>query len=80
MSSFNTHGKHVIDESLLLSHRWSHLRSCINKVSNLYGVSRSDIVNTIEAKTSVNCENSGSQTELLNAWQFLCSYRDSMLN
>ena len=80
MSSFNSHGKNVIDDALLLNYRWSHLRSCVNKVSNLCGVSRDDILSIIKSNTTINCEDSGSEAELLIAWQFLCKYRESKLN
>jgi hypothetical protein len=80
MSSFNVHKSHVLDSSLPIENRFSHLRSCLNKVANLLGCSRAILVERINSSISVNVEKGKSEADLLNAFEFLLKLRDEQLH
>ena len=80
MSSFNVHKAHVLDSSLPIENRFSHLRSCMNKLANLLGCSRVILVERISSSTGVNVENGSSEVELLKAFEFLLNLRAEHLN
>jgi biotin operon repressor len=80
MSSFNVHKSHVLDSSLPIENRFSHLRSCLNKVANLLGCSRATLVEKINSSIGVNVEKGNSEVDLLNAFEFLLKLRDEQLH
>ena len=79
MSSFNIHKAQVLDSSLPISDRFSHLRSCLNKVANLEGCTRAALVERIFAETGINVERGGSESELLLIFQRLLIIRSELL-
>ena len=79
MSSFNTHARNVLNKDLAIKNRWSHFRSCMNKVSNLANLNRIKIVELIKQDTSIDCERSGSEEELIIAWKYLTEYREKLI-
>ncbi len=79
MSSFNTHKKHVLDKNEILSHRYSHLRSCLNKISNNLSCSRQELVVSIKQETGVNVEETSNEKDLLKAFEFMLQLRDENL-
>lgn len=76
MSSFNVHKSYVLDSSLPIENRFSHLRSCLNKVANLLGCSRATLVERINSSIGVNVEKGNSEVDLLNALELLLKLRD----
>lgn len=79
MSSFNTHAKSVLDDGLAIKIRWSHLRSCMNKVSNLANLNRVEIVELIKENTDIDCERNESEEDLIVAWEYLITYREKLI-
>ena len=80
MSSFNVHKSHVLDSGLPIENRFSHLRSCLNKIANLIGCSRAILVERISSSIDVSVENGNSEEELLKAFEFLLNVRAEQLN
>lgn len=79
MSSFNVHKSHVLDSSLPIKNRFSHLRSCLNKVANLEGCARVVLVDRILSETGVNVEQGDSEAELLLVLDLLLKIRSKLL-
>ena len=46
--SFSSHKRKVMNEQLLLAHRASHARSCVNHVANQLGQTRKDILLAVQ--------------------------------
>jgi hypothetical protein len=79
MSSFNVHKAHVLNSSLPINNRFSHLRSCLNKVANLLGCSRAALVEKISFATGVNVEQGVTEVDLLTAFNYLLHLRTEKL-
>ncbi len=79
MSSFNVHKSHVLDSALPIEQRYTHFRSCLNKVANLKGCTRYALVESIASKTGVNVERGGSEAELLLVLELLLEIRSELL-
>lgn len=79
MSSFNVHKSHISDSSLPIENRFSHLRSCVNKVANLLDCTRSELIELINNSTDIDVENGKTEAELLKAFDFLLQIRDEQL-
>ena len=79
MSSFNVHKSHVLDVGLPIKQRFSHLRSCLNKVANLKGCTRASLVENIISETGINVEHGGSESELLLVLELLLKIRSEFL-
>jgi len=79
MSSFNTHKRKVEDISQPIEHRYSHARSCLNKVANLMGLTRAELVDQIELKSGINLESSKSESDLEIGFKCLILLRASHL-
>lgn len=79
MSSFNVHKSHILDSSLPIGNRFSHLRSCVNKVANLLDCTRAELIELINNSTYIDVENGKNEAELLKAFDFLLQIRDEQL-
>lgn len=79
MSSFNTHLRKSLDPSNELSHRWSHFRSCVNKVANLLEVERNDLLDQIEEDLNINAEQAISKKDLHSCIEYLVKLRKEHL-
>lgn len=77
--SYNSHQKLILDSTLSLEHRFSHLRSCALIVSNLLGQRRSDVVATINDRTGINIEQLGNESQLGKALDILNEIRAEAL-
>lgn len=75
MSSFNTHKRHVLDKNEPLNHRYSHLRSCVNKIANLLSCSRQELIGCIKRETGINVEETSTEENLLKAFNFMLQIR-----
>lgn len=80
MSSFNTHARNVWDKDLAIKNRWSHFRSCMNKVSNLANLNRVEILDLIKQNTNIDCEKNESEEDLVVVWQYLIAYREKLIS
>lgn len=56
MSSWNVHKRHVLDSNLPLPHRFSHLRSLVNKMQHHLECGRAEVVRHLHDATGVNVE------------------------
>ena len=79
MSSFNVHRKEVLDSSNDITHRYSHARSCLNKVANFTGLTRSELILKAEKVTGVNLDINTDEEQLLKGFQYLVTLRESRL-
>lgn len=79
MSSFNVHKNQVLDSSMPIINRFSHLRSCLNKVANLEGCTRAVLVERILYETGINVERGGTEAELLRAFELLLRTRSELM-
>ena len=75
--SFNSHRCKVLDESSPLSHRASHLRSCLNHVANKLNMSRENLLDKITVDIGVDLNTIESDTDLLLGLEILESLRRS---
>jgi hypothetical protein len=75
--SFNSHRCKVLDESIPLSHRASHLRSCLNHVANKLNMSRENLLDKITVDIGVDLNTIESDTDLLLGLEILESLRRS---
>ena len=75
--SFDSHRRKVLDESIPLSHRASHLRSCLNHVANKLNMSREDLLDKITVDIGVDLNTIESATDLLLGLEILESLRRS---
>ena len=73
--SFNSHRRKVLDESIPLSHRASHLRSCLNHVANILNMSREDLLDKITVDIGVDLNTIESDTDVLLGLEILESLR-----
>lgn len=79
MSSFNVHRTHVLNNDEPIEHRYSHLRSCLNKVANLLLCTRSQLINQVISETGINVEDSRNPEELIIAFNYLLNLRSNHL-
>lgn len=79
LSSFNTHKRYVLNPDKPLPFRFSHLRSCLNKVANLLDLKREDVIGMIEAQVAVNVNINTSEEALLTAFGVLERLRNAKL-
>lgn len=77
--SYNSHQKLILDSTLPLEHRFSHLRSCALIVSNLLGQKRSEVVAAIHEQTGINIEQLSNEEYLLKALDNLNKIRTTAL-
>ena len=75
--SFDSHRRKVLDESIPLSHRASHLRSCLNHVANKLNKSRENLLDKITVDIGVDLNTIESDTDLLLGLEILESLRRS---
>jgi hypothetical protein len=75
--SFNSHRRKVLDESIPLSHRASHLRSCLNHVANKLNMSQENLLDKITVDIGVDLNTIESDTDLLLGLEILESLRRS---
>ena len=75
--SFNSHRRKVLDESIPLSHRASHLRSCLNHVANKLNMSQENLLDKITVGIGVDLNTIESDTDLLLGLEILESLRRS---
>ena len=75
--SFNSHRCKVLDESIPLSHRASHLRSCLNHVANKLNMSQENLLDKITVDIGVDLNTIESDTDLLLGLEILESLRRS---
>ena len=75
--SFDSHRRKVLDESIPLSHRASHLRSCLNHVENKLNMSREDLLDKITVDIGVDLNTIESDTDVLLGLEILESLRRS---
>ncbi len=80
MSSFNVHKHEVLNNDKPIDQRFSHLRSCANKVANLLNCTRNQLVKDIIYEVSVNIEESRDIGELIIALNYLLLVRSKHLN
>ena len=69
--SFNSHRRKVLDESIPLSHRASHLRSCLNHVANKLNMSQENLLDKITVDIGVDLNTIESDTDLLLGLEIL---------
>lgn len=77
--SYNAHQKLILDSTLPMTHRFSHLRSCAVILSNLLGQKRSEVVTSIQTQTGINIEQLGNEEQLLKALDNLNEIRATAL-
>ena len=75
--SFDSHRRKVLDENIPLSHRASHLRSCLNHVANKLNMSREDLLDKITVGIGVDLNTIESDTDVLLGFEILESLRRS---
>ena len=75
--SFDSHRRKVLDENIPLSHRASHLRSCLNHVANKLNMSREDLLDKITVDIGVDLNTIESDTDVLLGFEILESLRRS---
>ena len=75
--SFNSHRRKVLDESIPLSHRASHLRSCLNHVANKLNMSQENLLDKITVDIGVDLNTIESDTDVLLGLEILESLRRS---
>ena len=75
--SFNSHKRKVLDENIPLSHRASHLRSCLNHVANKLNMSQENLLDKITVDIGVDLNTIESDTDLLLGLEILESLRRS---
>lgn len=75
--SFDSHRRKVLDENIPLSHRASHLRSCLNHVANKLNISREDLLDKITVDIGVDLNTIKSDTDVLLGLEILESLRRS---
>ena len=75
--SFDSHRRKVLDESIPLSHRASHLRSCLNHVANKLNMSQENLLDKITVDIGVDLNTIESDTDLLLGLEILESLRRS---
>ena len=75
--SFDSHRRKVLDENIPLSHRASHLRSCLNHVANKLNMSREDLLDKITVGIGVDLNTIESDTDVLLGLEILESLRRS---
>ena len=75
--SFDSHRRKVLDESIPLSHRASHLRSCLNHVANKLNISQEDLLDKITVDIGVDLNTIESDTDVLLGLEILESLRRS---
>ena len=73
--SFSSHKRQVMNEQILLSHRASHARSCVNHVANQLGKTRKDILLAVQMQTGIDMEQIACEADLLLAWAALEAMR-----
>ena len=69
--SFDSHRRKVLDENIPLSHRASHLRSCLNHVANKLNMSREDLLDKITVDIGVDLNTIESDTDVLLGLEIL---------
>jgi len=77
--SYNSHQRFVLDSTLPLPHRYSHLRSCALKISFLLKRQRSDIIADVFDRTGINIEKLGDEAQLIRALNCLNEMRSAVL-
>ena len=75
--SFDSHRRKVLDENIPLSHRASHLHSCLNHVANKLNMSRENLLDKITVDIGVDLNTIESDTDLLLGLEILESLRRS---
>ena len=75
--SFDSHRRKVLDENIPLSHRASHLRSCLNHVANKLNMSREDLLDKITVDIGVDLSTIEIDTDVLLGLEILESLRRS---
>ena len=75
--SFDSHRRKVLDESIPLSHRASHLRSCLNHVANKLNMSQENLLDKITVDIGVDLNTIESDTDVLLGLEILESLRRS---
>ncbi len=75
--SFDSHRRKVLDENIPLSHRASHLRSCLNHVANKLNISQEDLLDKITVDIGVDLNTIESDTDVLLGLEILESLRRS---
>ena len=71
MSSFNVHKRHVFDKEKPINHRFSHLRSCLNKIANSKQITRANFIEKIKAEIGVDVNENSNEVNLLKAFNYL---------
>ena len=75
--SFDSHRRKVLDENIPLSHRASHLRSCLNHVANKLNMSQENLLDKITVDIGVDLNTIESDTDVLLGLEILESLRRS---
>ena len=75
--SFDSHRRKVLDESIPLSHRASHLRSCLNHVANKLNMSQENLLDKITVDIGVDLNTIESDTDVLLGLEIFESLRRS---
>ena len=73
--SFNSHKRKILDANLPLSHRGSHLRSCLNHVANQMEISRSELILKIRNEIGIDLNQITDEIILLLGLEILESLR-----
>ena len=73
--SFNSHKRKILDANLPLSHRGSHLRSCLNHVANQMDMARSELILKIKNEIGIDLNQITDEIILLLGLEILESLR-----
>ena len=73
--SFNSHKRKILDANLPLSHRGSHLLSCLNHVANQMEISRSELILKIRNEIGIDLNQITDEITLLLGLEILESLR-----
>ena len=73
--SFNSHKRKIMDASLPLSHRGSHLQSCLNHVANQMDMARAELILKIKNEIGIDLNQITDEITLLLGLEILESLR-----
>ena len=79
MGKYAWHRKRVLDPSLAIARRVSHLRSCALALASLLQLQRVTVIDRVKQATAVDLECCASEAELVTALQFLDATRATAL-
>jgi len=80
MSSFNVHRNKLLVKNEPINHRFSHLQSCLNKVANLIGCSRADLIQELITEINIDVNSSDQAKDLECAFEYLLKVRKRHLS